>query len=105
MFAWSDRNGDMKALNSKMGLWEFIKLETPAIAANFVASMGFVYMVDEWLDSDLIMGKVKTGFFVLGLTGSYFILKLRSASKAIVRRAQDVKSNIADFGTEEKPKG
>lgn len=93
----------MKALNSTMGLWEFIKLEKPAIVSNFVASMGIVYLADEWLDSEYVLGKIKTGFFFAGLTGSYLVLKLRSGSKAIVRRAQDVKSNIADYGTPEKP--
>lgn len=104
LLAYYDRHKDMKALNEKMSLIDFVKIERAAVMANFAASMGLVYVADEWLDNPYIMGKIKTFFVVVGVTGSYFVLKLVGMSKRIVRQQADVKSNIADYGTPEKPK-
>lgn len=102
--AYYNRTKDFKSVNSVLPFWEFVKLERAAIIADLVASVGLVYIADEWINSDFVMGKIKTLFVVVGFTGSYAILLLTSRSKAKFQSIADKKSNVADFGSEEKPK-
>lgn len=102
--AYRNRNRDYASVNNVLGFMEFIKMERAAIISDFFASMGLVYIAGEWIDSPYIMGKIKTAFIIIGFTGSYFILLLTSRSKAQFLKDADKKSNIADFGTPEKPK-
>lgn len=101
--AFRGRSKDYKVANETLSLWEFIKMERAAIFADFICSMGLVYVADEWINSDFVMGKIKTAFVVVGFTGSYLILQLGSVSKNRLRSKIDEKSNIADFGSKDKP--
>lgn len=102
--AYRSRSKDFTTLNNSLGLLEFIKMEKAALISDFFASMGLVYIANEWIDSPYIMGKIKTAFVLVGFTGSYAILALTGRSKAKFRQEADNKSNIADYGTPEKPK-
>lgn len=102
--AYRSRSKDFTAINNTLGLWEFIKMERAAVISDLLASMGLVFIANEWIDNPYIMGKIKTAFLLVGFTGSYAILSLTSRSKAKFRQDSDRKSNIADYGSPEKPK-
>jgi ethanolamine transporter EutH len=101
--AYLNRSKDFRSANESLSMGQFLKMETPSIIADFVASMGLVYLADEWIDSDFVVGKIKTLFVFIGFTGSYVILLLASRSKAKLQSIVDKKSNVADYGTETKP--
>lgn len=79
-------------------------MEKGAIIADFVGSMGLVYVADEWISNEYVMGKIKTAFVLVGITGSWLVMAFASVSKAVLRKRMDEKSNLADYGTKEKPK-
>lgn len=91
--AYYGRSRDYKASKMHLGLWEFIKMEKAALLADFFASMGMVYVADEWINSEYVMGKIKTAFVLVGFTGSYLILFLTSRSKSKYRDEVDKKTD------------
>lgn len=102
--AYAKISKDYKTANLTLGLWQYIKNERAAIFADFVSSMGLVYIADEWLHSEYILEKIKTAFVLVGVSGSYLIMWGLSKSKSILQKHVDEKTNIADYGTPEKPK-
>ncbi len=102
--AYAKISKDFKTANLNLSLWQYVKNERAAIIADLVSSMGLVYIADEWLHSEYILEKIKTAFVLVGLSGSYLIMWALSKSKTVLQKAVDEKTNIADFGTPEKPK-
>jgi hypothetical protein len=95
---------DYDKLNEKLPFGEFLVKEKWGILLDFFGSMGIVYAADEWIvDNPFIMGKIKTLFIFIGITGSWAIMQLVSRTKKNFRGTLDTKSNIADYGTDKKP--
>lgn len=101
--AYAKISKDFKTANLTLTLWQYVKNERAAIIADLAASMGLVYLADEWLYSEYVLEKIKTAFVLVGLSGSYLIMWGLSKSKSVLQKAVDEKTNIADFGTPEKP--
>lgn len=88
---------DYETNNDKLPFKEFLYRERWGILLEFFGSMGIVYAADEWVvDNPFIMGKIKTLFIVIGISGSWAIMQLVSQTKKRFRANVDVKSNIAD---------
>lgn len=60
-------------------------VDSYAFIFNFVGSMGLVYIAGEWIDSPYVLGKIKTAFVVVGVTGSWAIMQLTSRAKKSLR--------------------
>jgi len=95
---------DYEKNNEKLPFGEFLYRERWGILLDFFGSMGIVYAADEWIGNNpFIMGKIKTLFIVIGISGSWAIMQVVSQTKKRFRASVDVKSNIADYGTNNKP--
>lgn len=92
----NSREKDSKAANIDFSFKGFLKTEKYALFLDFVASMGLVYAADEIVDSPWIMGKIKLGFILIGVGGSYVVMQLFGKSKKIIRNVVDKKTDIAD---------
>lgn len=92
----NSRSKDAKAANVDFSVSGFFNTEKFALFLDFVASMGLVYAADEIVDSPWIMGKIKLGFILIGIGGSYVIMQLFGQSKKILRSVVDKKTDIAD---------
>ncbi len=87
---------DYEKNNDKLPFREFLRKERWGILVDFAASMGLVYIADEWIDSPYVMGKIKTLFVFVGVTGSWALMQFISQTKKQFRNSVDVKSNLAD---------
>lgn len=87
---------DYKKANMPFSFWQYLKDDKWALAADFICSLGLVYLADEWINNEYILGKIKTAFVLVGFTGSYLILYFSSSAKRRFQRTIDEKTNIAD---------
>lgn len=87
---------DYKKANIKFTFGQYLADDKWALIADFAASAGLVYLADEWIDSPVIMAKIKTAFVLVGFTGSYVILYFTSAAKKKFQSIVDEKTNKAD---------
>lgn len=101
--AYAKISKDYKVANLHLGFRQYVKNEMATIIADLVASLGLVYIADEWLYSEYILEKIKTAFVLVGGTGSYLIMWALGKSKSVLQKTVDEKTNIADFGTSVKP--
>lgn len=92
------RSIDYKKNNDVMTFRKFVSEEKYGLMLDFVGSMACVYLADEFIaeDSLFILGKIKTLFVIIGITGSWIIMQLTSVTKRNFRSSVDKKSNIAD---------
>lgn len=97
LIKWNSIRVDYKTANEEPpSLWEFLKMEKSAVISDAAASMGLVYIADEWIDSEYVISKIKTVFVFVGFTGSYVIMQISSVSKKRLRSIIDKKTDIAD---------
>jgi hypothetical protein len=87
---------DYKKANLPFSIGQYFKDDKFALVADAAASFGLVYLADEWLHNEYILGKIKTFFVFIGFTGSYVILQFTSVAKSKFRKIVDEKTNIAD---------
>lgn len=91
---------DYEKNNERLSVKQFLIKEMPGIVLDFVGSMGLVYVADEWIDSPYVMGKIKTAFVIVGISGSWAVMQLASQTKKQFRAQIDKKSDIADGKTD-----
>lgn len=87
---------DYQKANIKFTFGQFLANDKWALLADLVGSLGLVYLADEWLNNEYVMGKIKTAFVFIGFTGSYVIMYFASASKKKFQKIIDEKTDIAD---------
>lgn len=90
---------DYQKANVKFTFRQFVMHDKFALLLDLVGSFGLVYLADEWINNEYVMGKIKTLFIVIGFTGSYFILYFASVSKKKFQKIVDEKTDIADGKT------
>ena len=100
LFKWNSLAKDYKVANMKdLGLWQYIKMDSKAVILNLVGSLALVWVMDEIINSEYVMGKIKLIFILIGISGSYVIMQLFSKGKRLFRQTVDEKTNIADEKT------
>jgi len=87
---------DYNKANMEFTFAQYMKDDKWALIADLVCSLVLVYVADEWLDNEYIMGKIKTGFVLVGFSGSYVILFLASRAKKRFQNEVDKKTDKAD---------
>jgi len=90
---------DYKKANMEFSSRQYMKDDKYALIADAICSLVLVYIVDEWVDNEYIIGKIKTGFILIGFTGSYVLMYFASAAKKKFRKVVDEKTDIADEKT------
>lgn len=78
---WASLSKDYKNAGMEFTLAKWWAADKYAFLFNFAGSMGLVYLAGEWIDSEYILGKIKTAFVLVGFTGSYAIMYLTSRAK------------------------
>lgn len=99
-FLLSSRAKDARAANEPFSFLQLISIEKYGLIFDFVGSVGLVFAADEIVDSPWIMGKIKLGFILIGIGGSYVVMQFFGQSKKIIRKVVDKKTDIADNKTE-----
>lgn len=90
---------DYKKANMKFHFSQYVRDDRFALILDLLGSLGLVYLADEWINNEYILGKIKTAFVVVGFTGSYVIQYFASVAKKRFRQVVDEKTNIADEKT------
>lgn len=95
---------DYEVANMPFSLGLYLKKDKWALIFDAIGSFALVYVADEIIQSPYIMDKIKLVFILIGIGGSYVVMQIFSVAKKQFRGEVDKKTNLADFGTEEKPK-
>jgi len=97
LFKANSLSRDFKVSNLEFNFFkDFISPDRYAILLDLAASLGMVYVADEIVDSEFVMGKIKLGFVLIGIGGSYLVLQLFSKAKRPFRAKVDEATDIMD---------
>jgi hypothetical protein len=75
---------------------DFLKPDKYALIFDLVSSVGMVFVADEIVDSPYLLGKIKLGFILIGVGGSYLVMQLLSKAKRPFRNKVDVATDHLD---------
>lgn len=93
----SSLSKDFKAANMDFNIGrDLFKPDMWVILLDVVGSFAMVYVADELVDNEFIMGKIKIGFILIGISGSYLIFQLLSKAKRPFRETVDKSTNITN---------
>lgn len=99
-----------RACNEPFSFLKWFKDDWIILTLNILSPYVVVYLFDEWaMSGDELEGKwaryIKTLFVFVGFSGSAVLMGFFSVADKKFNKVIDTKTNIADYGTPDKPNG